>query len=245
MQQLKRSEIVLLFKLAGMKASILLIICFFVGCLSGCKTGGSWVESSSPNVTVVSPSNLTKTPTGTYSLKNGNTAPKQDKVSRQDIPQVINEPQKTESKTLSKKIQGEAVKSKPVAPANSSAEAQPLPAAEVEAANGDYEHKPIEIVDIAMNVIPENNNAGVKVDKTPDTVIINEDEMKIDWPALIFFYFIAIMVLILTWMVYDLIKDFIYNKDRSQNPFSKKEKVKENKSSINNSKKLKRASKRQ
>ena len=96
-----------------------------------------------------------------------------------------------------------------------------------------------------MNVIPENNNAGVKVDKTPDTVIINEDEMKIDWPALIFFYFIAIMVLILTWMVYDLIKDFIYNKDRSQNPFSKKEEVKENKSSINNSKKLKRASKRQ
>ena len=52
-------------------------------------------------------------------------------------------------------------------------------------------------------------------------------------------------VLILTWMVYDLIKDFIYNKDRSQNPFSKKEEAKENKSSINNSKKLKRASKRQ
>ena len=35
----------------------------------------------------------------TYSLKNGNTAPKKDKVVRQDIPQVINEPQKEESKT--------------------------------------------------------------------------------------------------------------------------------------------------
>ena len=244
MQQLKRSEIILLFKLAGMKACILLIIFLFIGCISGCKTGGSWVKSSSPSVTVVSPSNLTKTPTGTYSLKNGNAVPKQDKVSRQDIPQVINEPQKTESKMLSKKIQGEAAKSKPVAPANSSVEAQPLPASEIKASNGDYDHKAIEVVDITMNVIPENNNAGGKVDKTPDTVIINEDKMKIDWPGLILFYFIAIMVLILTWMVYDLIKDFIYNKDRSQNPFSKKEEVKENKSSINNSKKLKRASKR-
>ena len=40
----------------------------------------------------------------------------------------------------------------------------------------------MEIVDLAMNVKPQNNNAGGKVDKNPDTVIIKEDEMKIDWP---------------------------------------------------------------
>jgi len=246
MQPLKRSEIILLLKLSVMKVFIILFLCGFIGCISGCKTGGSWIKSESPNVSVVSPNNLTKNPNGTYSLKNGNTAPKKEKVIRQDTPQVINEPQKEESKTLSKRVQGKASKTRPVAPANSSAEPQPFPVGEIKAATGDHEFKPTEVIDITMNVVPKNNNTGGKVDKTPDTVIINEDKMKIDWPGLILFYFIAIMVLILTWMVYDLIKDFIYNKDRSQNPFAPHlEEMKKEKKSVNNSKKLKREQKRQ
>ena len=244
MQQLRRSEIVLLLKLLVMKAFIVLVICLFVGCLSGCKFGGSWVKSSSPNVKVVSPNDLTKNPNGTYSLKNGNVSPKKEKVNSVDIPQVINKPQESKNKIVNERKEGQSAKSKPSSPSNSSVEAQPLPAGEVKSAGSHSPLQPMEIVDLAMKVKPQNNNAGGKVDKNPDTVIIKEDEMKIDWPGLILFYFIAIMVLILTWMVYDLVKDFIYNKKRSQNPFSEKEKVKEKKSSINNSKKLKRALKR-
>ena len=33
--------------------------------------------------------------------------------------------------------------------------------------------------------------------------------MKIDWAGLLLFYFIAVMALIITWMLYDLAKDFV------------------------------------
>jgi hypothetical protein len=242
----KQSEVILLLKLSIMKVFILTFFVVLVGCLSGCKTGGSWVKSSSPNVKVVSPSDVIKNPNGTYSLNKANPLPKKDKVTYEDIPQVINEPQKTESKTLSKTVQGESARSKPVAPPNSSAEAQNLPPNEIRSSGGDNTIKPREIVNISMNVVPKNDNSGGKVDKTLDTVIINEDKMKIDWPGLIFFYFIAIMILILSWMVYDLIKDFIYNKKRSQNPFAPHlEEITKEKKPVNNSKKLKREQKRE
>ena len=132
-----------------------------------------------------------------------------------------------------------------MAPPNSSAEAQNLPPNEIKSSGGDNTIKPREIVNITMNVIPKNDNSGGKVDKSPDTVIINEDKMKIDWAGLTLFYLIAIMVLILSWMVYDLIKDFIYNKKRSRNPFTGREKNDEIKNTTNSSKKRKREQRKQ
>ena len=193
MRPLKRGEIILLLKLSVMKVFIISIFYIVIGCLSGCKTGGSWVKSTSPNVKVISPNDLIKNPNGTYGLDKGNVLPKKNKVT----------------------------------------------------SGGDNTIKPREIVNITMNVIPKNDNSGGKVDKSPDTVIINEDKMKIDWAGLTLFYLIAIMVLILSWMVYDLIKDFIYNKKRSRNPFTGREKNDEIKNTTNSSKKRKREQRKQ
>ena len=219
MQQLKRGEIKLLFTLSIMKLFVLSFIILFIGCFSGCKTGGSWVKSSSPNIKVISPNNLVKNPNGTYGLKKGNVLPEKEKVVSKDLPQVINDPQETEKKIVSEKAKLQAAKSKPIAPANSSAEPQLLPPAEVKAAGSRSTFEPT-VIDIRMNVVPKNTEPKGKVDKPIDTVII-EEEMKIDWTGLFMFYFMAIMLLIMSWMIYDLVKDFLHSKkrDKETNPF--------------------------
>jgi len=214
-----------------MKLFILSLL-VLIGCLSGCKTGGSWVKSASPNIKVISPSDLIKNPNGTFRLKDGNTLPEKEKVTSKEIPppkkvnkpQVINEPQKTENKIVSEKVKLQGAKSKPTAPANSSVKPQPFPSDQVKASGSETAFEPT-VTDIRMNIVPKNTEPKGKVDKSIDTVIIEEEKMKIDWAGLFMFYFMAIMILIMSWMVYDLIKDFLYNKKRNKeiNPFKKEE----------------------
>ena len=234
MQQLRRGEIKLLITLSIMKLFVLSFIILFIGCFSGCKTGGSWIKSSSPNIKVISPNSLVKNPNGTFRLKKGNTLPEKEKVTSEEIPppkkvkkpQVINEPQKTKNKIVSEKAELQAAKSKPIAPANSSAEPQLLPPAEVKAAGSHSSFEPT-VTDIRMNVVPKSTEPKGKVDKPIDAVII-EEQMKIDWTGLFMFYFIAIMLLIMSWMIYDLVKDFLNNKKRNKevNPFQKEDTAK-------------------
>jgi hypothetical protein len=228
MRQLRPSDIKLLFGLLFMKLFITCLFIIVTGCLSGCKTGGKWVKPASPNVKVISPNDLIKNPNGTYSLKNGNPVKKKEKVSSKDIPQVINKPQKTKNRTVKERVETKGFKTSPTLPANSSVKPQHLPSTEAKSSG---ENSPLDptknVVDIRMNVTPKNNppNSKGKLDKSIDTVIIEEQEMKIDWMGLLMFYFIAIMALIITWMIYDLIKDFLYNKKTTdrRNPFKEKQ----------------------
>ena len=232
MQQLKRSEIILLLKLSAMKVFVFLIICIVVGCISGCKTGGSWVKSSSPNVRVVSQDDLVRKSDGTYSLKKGNVAPKKESIASRDIPQAINEPEDSESKFLSKKLNSGSVKSSPRTPKNSSVENQPLPAEKIKSTGEPATLNPtVNNTDLAMNVRPNDQTPKGKIDKPMELVIIEEEkEMSIDWPALLTFYFIAIMALVFTWMMYDLIKDFLNRKNtKKDNPFYKEQQIKQEK----------------
>ena len=218
MQQLKQSEVNLVLKLLAMKLFIFISLVVIIGCFSGCKAGGKWIKAESPNIKIISSNS---------SLKNSNSIPDENKTTsknlplpkKQDKPQVINEPQKTKNKIVTEEVNAKSFRSRPTIPPNSSVEAQPFPFVEIEGVEESTDDfKPTEnIVSIKrMNVVPENNppNTTGEVDKPITSVNVKEDNMKIDWTGLLTFYFISLMIIIMTWMVCDLIKDFLRNKKR-------------------------------
>jgi len=225
MQQLKQSEVKLVLKLLAMKLFLFISFVVFIGCFSGCKTGGKWIKADSPNIKIISPNS---------SFKNENLIPDKSKITSENLPLskkqhkplVINEPQETKNKIVSEEVNAKSFRSRPTAPPNSSVEAQPFPLAKIEGAGGTRDSfKPTEnLISIKrMNVLPKDShpNKTGEADKPITSVNVEEDNMKIDWMGLLMFYFIAMMAIIMTWMVYSLIKDFLRDKKRKirTNPF--------------------------
>ena len=217
MHQLEQGNLKLLFKLIFMKLLMLTFLFIGMSCFNGCKTGGKWVSSNSTGVKIISPKD---------SLSDGGVAPEKPKINSEDVP-VINKPKNTTNKTVSEKdsLDG-GYRSKPEPPKNSNPENSNLtPKSPHASSSGETEpFKPSEnIIDVSMNLKPNNPpNTKGKVDKPINNVIIEED-MKIDWAGLLLFYFIAVMALIITWMLYDLAKDFVKKqKEDKDNPFNVK-----------------------
>ena len=201
-----------------MKLSLFIFLVVLIGCFSGCKTGGKWIKAESPNIKIISSNS---------SLKNDDAVPDKNKTTsknlplpkKQDEPQVINEPQKTKNKIVAEEVNAKSFRSRPTGPPNSSVEAQPSPFVKMEGVEGSTDDfKPTEnIISIKrMNVVPKDNppNTTGEVNKPITSVNVKEDSMKIDWMGLLMFYFISIMIIIMTWMVCDLIKDFLRDKKR-------------------------------
>lgn len=224
MHQLGQGNLKLLFKLVFMKFLICIFMLIVISCTSGCRTGGKWINPNSTGAKIISPNN---------SLSKGGAISPKEKVTienlplpkKEDKPKVINPTQETKNKTTAEKVNGKSFRTQPIAPSISSAEAQPFPPVEIEAAGADKGIlEPSEnIVNInRMNIVPKNNPPKGKVDKPIDNVIINE-KMKIDWLGLFMFYFMVIIAIIITWMLLDLAKDFINKqKEDRHNPFRKK-----------------------
>ena len=211
MQQLKQSEVKLVLKLLAMKLFLFISFVVFIGCFSGCKTGGKWIKAESPNIKIISPNS---------SFKNENLIPDKSKITSENLPLS-----KKQHKPL-EEVNAKSFRSRPTAPPNSSVEAQPFPLAKIEGAGGTRDSfKPTEnLISIKrMNVLPKDShpNTTGEADKPITSVNVEEDNMKIDWMGLLMFYFIAIMAIIMTWMVYSLIKDFLRDKKRKikTNPF--------------------------
>ncbi len=67
---------------------------------------------------------------------------------------------------------------------------------------------------------PEDNN---NIDKLTNKTIINEEDMKVNWPELLWFYFICFAVLVILWLIYDGIKAAIKHKKNKITPIKKRQ----------------------
>jgi hypothetical protein len=172
----------------------------------GCRTGGSWVGGGSGVKQVITPSDLEKQPNGTFKLK-----PKSIGIPPGNP--VL--PKSTEVKSTP--IEIKSAVTKPAPPKPTSAEPVKLQPTNVKAAESSTPFKP------TITTTPKlEEKVNVKPIKNPPTEInegngnsiagpseqppLKKSGIAVQWLELFMFYFLALMVAVFFWIMYDIFK---------------------------------------